>query len=98
MQTVQIDDQLIEYLEELSRLELTEAERADTKANLGRILEHIDTLGQLDTDPVEALSHPFAFTNRFREDEVAPSFDRDLILAAAPERKDGCFRVPKTVE
>lgn len=95
---MQIDDQLITYLETLSRLSLTEEERADTRENLAKILAHIDKLAELDITGAEPLSHPFPSVNVFREDETAPSFDRETILAAAPEQKDGCFKVPKTVE
>lgn len=95
---MQISDELITYLETLSRLSLSEAERRDTKENLGKILHHIDKLAELDTEGIEALSHPFPEVNRFREDVVQPSLDRDRILAGAPAQKDGYFRVPKTVE
>lgn len=93
-----IDDKLIDYLEELSRLRLTGAEREDAKENLGRILGYIDKMSELDTTGVEPLSHPFPFVNCFREDEETASFDRELILGCAPRRKDGCFKVPRTVE
>lgn len=93
-----IDDELIQYLEELSRLTLTEDEAKKAKEDLTKILGYIDTLNQLDTDNVEPMSHPFPYTNNFREDEAKPSEDRELILKNAPQQKDGCFKVPTTVE
>lgn len=93
-----IDDALIKYLEELSRLTLTEDEEKKAKEDLTKILDYIDTLNQLDTDNVEPMSHPFPYTNNFRPDEVKPSEDRELILKNAPQQKDGCFKVPTTVE
>lgn len=93
-----IDDNLIKYLEELSRLTLTSDEEAKAKEDLTKILGYIDTLNELDTDNVEAMSHPFPYTNNFREDKVMPSTDRELILKNAPQQKDGCFKVPTTVE
>ena len=36
--------------------------------------------------------------NVFRKDEVVQSVDRELILQNAPAKKDGSFKVPKTVE
>jgi aspartyl-tRNA(Asn)/glutamyl-tRNA(Gln) amidotransferase subunit C len=33
-----------------------------------------------------------------REDEVVPSLDRERVLANAPDRNDGEFRLPKIVE
>ncbi|GHU78978.1 aspartyl/glutamyl-tRNA(Asn/Gln) amidotransferase subunit C [Clostridia bacterium] len=93
-----IDDTLIVYLEELSKLRNTPGERENAKSELGAILGYMDKLAELDTTGVEGLSHPFAFENCFREDEVLPSAGRELILSNAPRQKDGCFIVPKTVE
>ena len=93
-----IDDELIKYLEELSRLTLTEDEEKKAKEDLTKILDYIDTLNQLDTENVEPMSHPFPYTNNFREDECKPSEERELILKNAPQQKDGCFKVPTTVE
>lgn len=93
-----IDDKLIKYLEELSRLSLTEEEETKAKEDLTKILGYIDTLNELDTENVDAMSHPFSYTNNFREDKAKPSTDRETILKNAPQQKDGCFKVPTTVE
>lgn len=93
-----IDDRLIKYLEELSRLTLTDEEEAKAKEDLTKILSYIDTLNELDTENVEAMSHPFPYTNNFREDKAMASTDRETILKNAPQQKDGCFKVPTTVE
>lgn len=93
-----IDDNLIKYLEELSRLRLTHEEEERAKDELTKILGYIDMLNELDTTDVEAMSHPFSYTNNFREDECKASTDRELILKNAPQQKDGCFKVPTTVE
>lgn len=93
-----IDDTLIAYLEELSRLHLSDAEKEAAKTELSGILAHIDLLGKLDTADVETDSHLFGAVNVFREDIEAPSMDREQLLANAPVQKDGCFQVPRTVE
>ncbi len=95
---MEINDELITYLEDLSRLKLSEEEEEKAKVDLGKILNYIDKLNELDTTDVEAMSHPFAFTNNFRDDILTGSSDREIILANAPVKKDGCFKVPKTVE
>lgn len=93
-----IDDNLIKYLEELSRLKLTHEEEERAKGELTKILGYIDMLNELDTENVEAMSHPFPYTNNFRDDECNASTERELILKNAPQQKDGCFKVPTTVE
>jgi len=89
---------LISYLEELGRIRLTEEEKAKTLTDLKSILEYMDKLNELDTSSVEPLSHAFPITNVYREDVVTNTDLRDAILANAPAQKDGCFKVPKTVE
>ncbi|MCI8804730.1 MAG: Asp-tRNA(Asn)/Glu-tRNA(Gln) amidotransferase subunit GatC [Clostridiales bacterium] len=95
---MQINNELITYLEDLSRLTLSKEEEEKAKVDLEKILNYIDKLNELDTTDVEAISHPFAFTNNFRDDVTVDSTDRDIILANAPMKKDGCFKVPKTVD
>ncbi len=73
---MEINDELITYLEDLSRLKLSEEEEEKAKVDLGKILNYIDKLNELDTTDVEAMSHPFAFTNNFRDDILTVSCDR----------------------
>ena len=65
---------------------------------MGRMLDYIDMLNELDTSQVEPMSHVFPVYNVFREDVVVNEDQRDEILVNAPEQKDGQFQVPKTVE
>lgn len=95
---MQITDELITYLEKLGRISLTEEERASSKKDLQNILTYIDILNELDTDGAEPLSHSFPITNVLREDVVKNDNKRDEILTNAPNKADGCFRVPKTLE
>ena len=93
-----ISDDTIEYVGILAKLELSEEEREAAKSDMGRMLEYIDMLGELDTEGVEPMSHAFPVQNVFREDVVTGTDIRDQILANAPEEKDGMFVVPKTFD
>lgn len=93
-----IDNTLITYLEDLARIALTDEEREKCAKDLADILSYMDTLNALDTQGITPLSHSFPVTNVFRDDVEEPSADRELLLRNAPRQKDGCFRVPKTVE
>lgn len=95
---MQITPDLIKYLESLARITLTESEEEKVGKELQDILTYIDTLNELDTTDVEAMSHSFPITNVFRKDEVKPSMCPDEIVANAPESQDGAFVVPKTVD
>ncbi len=95
---MEITDELIEYLQQLGRIRLTQEEQEKTKKDLGSILGYIDKLNELDTEGVEPMSHAFGRTNVFREDVVTNDAMVDEVLSNAPEAKDGCFVVPRTVE
>ena len=95
---MEITMDLISYLEELGRIRLTDEEKAKTLTDLKSILEYMDKLNELDTSSVEPHSHSFPLNNVYREDVVTNGDLRDAILANAPTQKDGCFKVPKTVE
>ncbi len=93
-----ISDETIEYVGILSKLELSDQEKEQAKKDMGRMLDYIDMLNELDTSQVEPMSHVFPVYNVFREDVVVNEDQRDEILVNAPEQKDGQFQVPKTVE
>ena len=91
-----ISDETIEYVGILAKLELSQGEREQAKADMGRMLDYIDKLGELDTTGVEPMSHVFPVQNVFREDVVTNNDMREQMLLNAPAEKDGMFVVPKT--
>ena len=93
-----ISDETIDYVGILAKLDLSPEEKEAAKKDMGRMLDYIDMLNELDTSAVEPMSHVFTMTNVFREDVVTNGDDREAILKNAPEEKDGMFVVPRTFE
>ena len=93
-----ISDETIEYVGILAKLELSDEEKETAKKDMGRMLDYIDKLNELDTTGVEPMSHVFPVQNVFREDVVTNGDDRDNMLKNAPAEKDGTYKVPRTVE
>lgn len=94
---MKISKEEVLHVADLARLDMDEVS-IDIFANqIDKILESIDALNSIDTTDVEPTSHAISLSNAFREDEVSPSFDRDAVLANAPETEDGFFLVPKVV-
>lgn len=91
-----ISDETIEYVGILAKLELSGQQKEQAKKDMGRMLDYIDKLSELDTADVEPMSHVFPVQNVFREDVVTNGDTREQLLANAPEEKDGMFMVPKT--
>lgn len=93
-----ISDETIEYVGILAKLELSPEEREQAKKDMGRMLDYIDKLNELDTTGVEPMSHVFPVHNVFREDVVTNGDDRENMLKNAPEQQEGTYVVPITVE
>lgn len=88
----------IAHVARLARLDLGPDELETYREQLGVILEHAARVQSLDTEGLEPTAHPLEMTNTFRDDEVRPSLDRDEVLAAAPEARDGYFVVPPAMD
>lgn len=95
---MRITEDLINYIGELSRLELSDEEKANAKNDLTDILNYMDKLNELDTSGIQEMTHTFSVTNRFRKDEVENHDQRKEMLSNAPESKGDYFKVYKTVE
>ena len=88
---------------ELANLELDRDEETRMQRDLSAILGHVAQLNELDTTSVPAMAQVSdAFANAFRTDlrpdVVAPSLDRQTVLASAPESDGVFFKVPKVIE
>jgi aspartyl-tRNA(Asn)/glutamyl-tRNA(Gln) amidotransferase subunit C len=93
-----IEKKTVEYVAELSRIKLDEAQTELMQDELGKIIEYMEILKSVDTEGIEPLSHVFSMTNVLRADEVHEHFPRELLLENAPDRTEGAFVVPKAVE
>ena len=93
-----ISDETIEYVSILAKLDLDEEQKEAAKRDMGRMLDYIDKLNELDTEGVEPMSHVFPVQNVFREDVVTNGDDSERLLSNAPEEQDNMFVVPRTFE
>ena len=92
-----ITDKMMDEIEILAKLHLTEEEKEKSRQDLQQMREYVDMLNQLDTSGVEPLTHIFPIKNVFREDVVLESTPKEELLKNAPKEKDGQFLVPKTI-
>ena len=95
---MKVTTELVDYISELSRLELESDEKLGITAQLEQIIAYMDVLNKLDTQDVEPMSHVFPVKNVLREDQVSPSQDRAALLAGSPAGDKEAFLVPKAVE
>jgi aspartyl-tRNA(Asn)/glutamyl-tRNA(Gln) amidotransferase subunit C len=82
----------------LARLGLSEDEIGLFAGQLGSILDHIASLGELDVSSIPPAAQVIPLTNVMRPDESRPSLPTDAVLANAPRAEDGLFRVAPVFE
>lgn len=88
----------VEHVAKLARLGLTDSEREAFTDQISRILDHVESLEQLDTQNVPLTYQAVPLQNVLREDKPDQSLDRTKVLAQAPQVEAGCFKVPKITE
>ncbi len=91
----------VERIAALARLELTPDEVTLFAGQLTAILAYADQVQQVDTSSLPTVALPTAALAEVgaRDDEPAPSLDRDLALNQAPaaDRTAGIFKVPRVL-
>ena len=85
----------IKHIAKLSRLSIEEEKVEKFQQQMQDIVNMVEQI-----PPMDSLKLTVDPANRMelRKDEIKPSYDRDVILANAPESAAGCVLVPKTVE
>ena len=95
---MEVDRALILKLENLSRLELSEAEREKLTGSLNDILKMVDKLNELNTEGVEPLVYINEDVNILRDDVVKNQLSRPDALKNAPDHNGTYFKVPKVID
>jgi aspartyl-tRNA(Asn)/glutamyl-tRNA(Gln) amidotransferase subunit C len=89
-----IDRDEVLHVAALARLALTDEEVGRMSAELSKVLDHIETISELDLDDVAPTTHVAEVTGALRADVPEPSLPREVALAQAPAHDDEGFRVP----
>jgi aspartyl-tRNA(Asn)/glutamyl-tRNA(Gln) amidotransferase subunit C len=87
----------VAYVAKLARIALTPDEVERFGAQLGSLLAHVAALAQLHLGDVAGTAQVVPSTNVVRDDVARPSLEREVVLALAPERQGGYFRVPRII-
>jgi aspartyl-tRNA(Asn)/glutamyl-tRNA(Gln) amidotransferase subunit C len=82
----------------LARLRLTDEEESRFTEQLGKILDYVNALEQVDTAGIEPMAHTLDLVNALREDRVTNDRNTEALLANAPAVDQNFFQVPKIIE
>lgn len=89
-----IEQKDIEHLLELSRLEISSAEKKELQKDLEAILKYVDVLSNVDVKNIEAMTGGTFNQNEYRQEDFdLEGFDNKDLLKSAPAEKDGYFEV-----
>lgn len=95
---MEVNQDTISHLAELSDFALTESESASLATDLNGIINYISQLDELDTSGVEPTYQVFEMENVWRADEILPQeADREALLGLAKKVKDNQIKVPKVL-
>ena len=82
----------------LARLELSPQDEERLRADMDEMLAYVDKLNELDTKDVAPTTQVGEAGMPMRDDAVNNRPAADAMLANAPSRERGYFKVPKIIE
>lgn len=95
---MQVNDELVNHLSHLARLEFEAEERDAIKADLEKVIGFCEQLNQVDTEGVEPLIYMTDDVNVLRVDEVKGHLNKAEALLNAPKKDSDYFRAPKVID
>ncbi len=95
---MQIDDQTVDKIASLAKLEFNGEEKEAIKADMNKMVDFIGKLEEIPTDGVEPLIHMTDDINVLREDDARIDITQKDALKNAPKKDSTYFKIPKVVQ
>ena len=96
MTSISVND--VQYLAQLSNLQLTDKEVTNLQIDLEHILSYVEQLSELNTDGVEPTYQVTDLQNVWRQDEIDDyGLGRDELLALSADSDNQQIKVPKVL-
>ena len=94
-----INDELLQKLEKLSSINISDEKREETIKEIGKIVDFVENLNELDLDNKDDHFSTIDGGTPFREDKPSVNPETiESILSHAPKAEGGFFVVPKIIE
>lgn len=98
---MKVNDELVDKLAQLARLEFAAADREAIKTDLEKIIGFCEKLNEVETEGVEPLIYMTDEVadreNLLREDIVSGHLSKEEALLNAPAKDSDYFRAPKVI-
>ncbi len=95
---MEVNNELIDKLAELSRLEFDEQSKEEIKKDLTNIIRFVEKLNELDLTDVEPLTYITDEKNVLRKDEVKHTVTKAEALSNVPLKDSDYIKVPKVIK
>ncbi len=93
-----LQNQDLEKLARLARLEISKDEEAQLLAALQSVIDWVGELSKAPTEGVLPMAHPHDLALRLRDDISESLPGREELMKNAPQAAEGFFVVPRVVE
>ena len=93
-----ISEEQVKHVAKLAKLSFPQEELEEFTNQLGKIIDMVEMLEEVDTEGVPFTSNVIETVNVMREDVADPGMSRDELLKNAPESEDGFIKVPAIID
>ena len=94
---MKINDELVQHIAHLARLEFEGDELNEIKGDMSKIIGFMDKLSELDTEDVEPLIFMTDKVNVLRDDKPERTLSSEDALRNAPKKDSDYFRISKVL-
>jgi aspartyl-tRNA(Asn)/glutamyl-tRNA(Gln) amidotransferase subunit C len=93
-----VNDEMINRLSHLARLEFNDVEKEEIKQDLTKILTFVEKLNEVNTDGIEPLVYVNEDVNILRKDIAEQIITKVEALSNAPQKDSDYIKVPKVLQ
>ena len=94
---MKIDNETVDKIAHLARLEFENDSKEEIKKDMNNMLSFVDKLNELDTTNIEPLIYISEEVNVMREDDVKKVITQDEALKNSPKHDSDYFKVSKVI-
>ena len=93
-----ISEEQVKHVAKLAKLSFSDDELHEFTCQLGKIIDMVETLEEVDTEGVPFTSNVAETINVMREDIAAEGWNRQELMRNVPESEDGFIKVPAIID
>lgn len=93
-----ISEEQVKHVAKLAKLSFPEDDLKEFTQQLGKIIDMVELLEEVDTEGVPFTSNVVETVNVMRPDRAVAGWDRDELMRNVPEKEDGFIKVPAIID